>query len=266
MQRSFRPAGRLGRAALWAFGIWLALFPRARAEWILQESEPLETSHGSLVRFVRKTVAGDRVVEMHLVFFDTSGCDLRVIDHPGEQGDLDSAMRENHCIAGVNGSYFHPDRTPLGLVIADGREVHPLERAKLLSGILTAKPGHFSLVRYAEFAPDRAITQALQSGPFLVDRGEAVPGLEPKRRAERTVVLSDGKGKGALLVCRAVSLAEMAAIISTPGVISEMHVHRALNLDGGSSTGLWVATGAMPFYRPELSSVRTYLALLPRSK
>ena len=248
-----------------AVGIWFSSLAFVHADWTLQSSTRIETASPAIT-LVRKTVTGDRDVEIHVVFFDIRKCDLRVIDHPGMSGDLEGAMLENKCLAGVNGNYFHPDRTSLGLVISDGSEVHALERAKLLSGILTTGPGHFSLLRVAEFTPGKSITQALQAGPFFIDKGAAVSGLEASRRAERTVVLSDGKYLGALLICRSATLAETAAILATPGIIGEMHITRALNLDGGSSTGMWVDALPKPLYLPELSSVRNYLALVPHAR
>jgi hypothetical protein len=250
---------------LGAAGTWLVTLAPAQGGWMLETSERIESA-SSLITFVRKTVAGEHPVEIHAVFFDAKHCSLRVIDNPDERGGLDAAMRGCNCLAGVNGNYFHPDRTPLGLVISDGMQLHALEHARLLSGILTAKPGRFSLLRVAEFAPGGSITQALQAGPFLIDHGEPVPGLDVTRKAHRTVVLSDGRDKGALLVCHSATLAEMAAILATPGVISEMPVNRAMNLDGGSSTGMWVNAMPQPVYLPEFGSVRNYLALVPREK
>ena len=250
-----------------AVAIFLCFFTLAspRADWTLQSSTRIETASPAIT-LVRKTVTGDRDVEIHIVFFDIRKCDLRVIDQPGESGDLEAAMLANKCLAGVNGNYFHPDHTSLGLVISDGVGVHALERAKLLSGLLVSRPGHFSLLRFAEFTPEKSITQALQAGPFFIDKGGPVPGLEATRVADRTVILSDGKNLGAFLVCRSATLAETAAILATPGIITEMHITRALNLDGGSSAGLWVDALPKPLYISELKSVRNYLALMPRSR
>lgn len=248
-----------------AIALWLLALAPLRAGWTLQSSERLATGSPAIT-LVRKTVANSGTAEIHAVFFNVKHCAVRVLDHPGAAGDLGSAMRANGCLAGVNGNYFRSGRASVGLVISDGRTLHPLERAKLLSGVLTASPSRFSLLRFAEFAPDAPVAQALQAGPFLVDRGEAVHGLEAARAAARTVVLADGKGAGALLVCKSVTLAEMAAILSTPGIISEMRVSRALNLDGGSSSGLWVDAAPHPFYLPENKNVRNYLALMLREK
>jgi uncharacterized protein YigE (DUF2233 family) len=234
-----------------------AVFP-LRAEWRLESSRRFGADDGPVAVF-QKTVSDGQTLELRLVVFDSKKCALRVIDNPGG-GDLAAAMEKAGCFAGVNGNYFHPDRTPLGLVISDGKMLHPLEQAKLLSGVLVVTRGGLSLLRTAEYRPDSKITQALQAGPLLVDRGAAVPGLNDTRRAERTVVLSDGRGHGALLVCCGpVTLAGMARILSSPGVISELRVVRAFNLDGGSSTAFWVKEP--PFYRREFKTVRNFLGV-----
>lgn len=249
---------------LGAAAVWLWTMAAGQAQWTPESSGKLGTA-SPLITFARKTAsAGGRPVEIHAVFFNVKQCSLRVVDDPEGSATLGSAMRAGGCLAGVNGNYFHPDRTPLGLVIAGGRQVHALEHAKLLSGILVVKAGHFSLVRTAEFAPDAAITQALQAGPFLVDGGIAERGLEPTRRAERTIVATDGKGNGALIVCGSVTLAEMGAILTTPGIFPEMRIDRALNLDGGSSTGMWVDAKPAPFYMQELKEVRNYLGIVKK--
>lgn len=199
---------------------------------------------------------------MRFVLFDSKKCLLKTIDNPGGD-DLAAAMERTGCLAGVNGNYFHADGTPLGLVICDGKTLHSLERAKLLSGVLTVTRDRISLLRTAEYQPDPKIAQALQAGPFLVDHGGPVPGLNDTRRAERTVMLSDGHGRCALLVCCGpVTLTGMSRILSSPGVISEMRVVRALNLDGGSSTALWVREP--PFYRREFKTVRNFLGVVSK--
>jgi len=243
-----------------AAGVLLVAVLPLRAEWHLEDSRHL-SAPGAPVAFYQKTVSDGSIAELRVVFFDSKKCGLKVIDNASGDDDLAAAMERTGCLAGVNGNYFHPDRTPLGLVVSDGKTVHPQERAKLLSGMLTATRDRISLLRTAEFQPDPKITQALQAGPFLVDHGVPVTGLNDTRRAERTVVLSDGGGHCALLVCSSpVTLAGMARILSSQGVISEMHVVRALNLDGGSSTAFWVKEP--PFYRREFKTVRNFLGVV----
>ena len=247
-----------------AAGVWLWTLVAGQAQWTLESSEKLEAA-SPLISLERRTVvAGGRSVEIHAVFFNVKQCSLRVVDDAAGSATLATAMRAHGCLAGVNGGYFHPDRTPLGLVTSDGRQIHALERAKLLAGILVVKDGNPSLLRASEFSPDAVATQALQAGPFLVDRGVATRGLEALRRAERTVVATDGKGNWALIVCGPVTLAEMAAILTTPGIFPELRIERALNLDGGSSSGMWVDANPKPFYIEEIKEVRNYLGIISK--
>jgi hypothetical protein len=247
--------------AAFLFGVLCAT--SLRAAWVLESSEHVATA-SPLIRHERKTVSNGRSVELHLVFFNAKKCTFKVIDNPRQESDLSSAMQAAGCIAGVNGNYFHPDRTPLGLVISDGATIHPTERARLLSGILSVGDARIALQRFAEFKPGEKLRQALQCGPFLIDHGKPVPGLNATAVATRTAVLGNGKDEWALLICEPVTLAEMAEILAARGIFPELKIDRALNLDGGSSTGMWVNAEPQPFYRREFKSVRNYLGIVPR--
>jgi uncharacterized protein YigE (DUF2233 family) len=241
-----------------------ALLQTSAAAWTarIADAQPAPAGIGHFVR----TMDGAREVELRLLIFDAKKFTLRVIDDPRDELGLASAMARGGCVAGVNGAYFHPDRTPLGLVVSDGRLAHKFERAKLLSGVLVVTARGVSLQRAAEFRGTRGVTQALQAGPFLVDGGRAVGGLNATRSARRTVVLSDGKGGTALLVTSSATLAEMAQILATPGAVPGMKVTRALNLDGGSSTGVWVRRDGGAFVERPFKSVRNYVGIVPRGK
>ncbi len=230
--------------------------------WTLESSEVL-SPQDSPVSHVKKTLGGGRALTLHFVFFDSGKCGLEVIDHPLADGtNLSDAMKAAHCLAGVNGGYFQPDRTPLGLVMSRGKDIHPMQKARLLSGLLFVAEGRISLLRMAEYRPEPLPTEMLQSGPFLVDRGKAVEGLDSRRPALRTAILTDGSSRFALLVSEPLTLAELADVLCSPGVVSEWKIKRCLNLDGGASSGLWV--GDPPFYQPEISSVRNYLGVVQR--
>ena len=64
---------------------------------------------------------------------------------------------------------------------------------------------------------------------------------------------------------KGVGLAELAQLLVTPGAITEFPVKRALNLDGGPSTGLWFRTpGGVENYEKPGWIVRNGLAILAR--
>ena len=243
---------------------WILRGGTVFAGWQVTQTEPLAAPEG--LEFVRHTVMnGSKRVELHVVRFDSKRCTLAVMDNPEGALTLGSAALKRGALAAVNGGYFHPDGTPLGLVVWQGRELHPMERARLLSGLVVVRGGRVLLQRVAEFKPDPATSAALQAGPFLVDAGQPVKGLEGARLAARTVVFSDAAGESGLVACRNATLAETAEILSDPAVIGSVgkgtRVVRALNLDGGTSSGLWVA-GKPPFYHREIKGVRNYLAVV----
>ena len=87
------------------------------------------------------------------------------------------AAQAHGALAGVNGGYFKPDQTPLGLVMSRGVVLHPMENAKILTGVLSVTERGATLLRTGEFKPSGRVREALQSGPFLVDHGAAVAGF-----------------------------------------------------------------------------------------
>ena len=186
-----------------------------------------------------------------------------VMDNPAGDYSLATAAQKRGALAAVNGGYFHPDRTPLGLVVRKGAVEHPMERAKLLSGLVVVTADRVALRRAGEFTMSPAVREALQAGPFLVDGGKPVAGLNAVREAARTVVFTDATGRFGFVVCKSVTLAEMAAILATPDLFPGGKITRALNLDGGSSTGLWVK-GEPAFHLREGKEVRNYLGVVGR--
>ncbi len=248
------------------FVLFLAVLPTpGRAAWILESSTSLST-RSPAVRHELKTVADGRAVKLHLVKFDRRQLTLRVIDLRPEMS-VAAAVQSQGGLAGVNGGYFKPDGSPLGLVISGGMKIHALEHSKILSGVLVVTAHGASLLRTAEFRQSSRMAnrkEALQAGPFLVDHGIAVAGLNATRAAERTVLLADKQGVAALLISQPVTLAEMARILVTPGIFPELTIDRALNLDGGSSTALWVDAQPEAFSHPEWKPVRNAVALVPK--
>ncbi len=207
--------------------------------------------------------SGFGATTLYHVRFDPKTHTFAVMDNPDGDFSLATAARKRGALAAVNGGYFHPDRTPLGLVVRQGVTIHSLERARLLSGLVVATRKGIILPRAVGFKLTPDVREALQAGPFLIENGKPVAGLNASRVAARTVVVADAAGRFGFVVCRSATLAEMAATLSSAEHFPGGKVTRALNLDGGSSTGLWVR-GARPFYLCEFKDVRNYLAIVAR--
>ena len=76
---------------------------------------------------------------------------------------------------------------------------------------------------------------------------------------------TDGQGRWLIGTASEVSLLELAQLLAAPDFLSKFRVDRALNLDGGPSTGIWIrdADGAEHPYPPRWP-VRNYIAVIPR--
>ncbi len=212
----------------------------------------------------RRTVA-------HLALFNSRAFRLEVVDLGGDSNGagatLAAALRAAGCPAGVNGGFFHPDRQPSGLVVAQGRRINRLETAKLLSGVIYSDDRGIHLVRRGRFQDHPGITALLQGGPYLVEGARAVRGLSASDPNRRTFIATDWRGRWAIgTTLGPLTLADLAECLASPGALIPWRVDRALNLDGGTSSGFYFAgqAGHAPVSLAPLKSVRNLLGIAPR--
>ena len=251
-----------------ALFLCLALASKAGAEWKMATSES-ETAPNELVEHWQTVAQNDETGEranLHFAVFETRRATLRIIDQPQEpRRDLAETMTQMRCLAGVNGGYFDPADAPVGLLVSDGRRIAPLQKSRLLSGVLTATANRVDVVRARSFWFSEKIKAAVQCGPFLVERARPVARLNDSRPARRSFAAVDGEGRAALGVCSDISLAQLSKILCLTKVAGEMKIARALNLDGGSSSAFWCAGKESAFSIAEQKAVRDFVAIVPRT-
>jgi hypothetical protein len=199
-------------------------------------------------RQTAERVSDGRGLTAHLAFFSSPAYRLEVIDLGGGNSaafaSIDQAFRARGCIAGVNGGFFHADWRPVGLMIAGGRRSNRFETAKLLSGVVYSDGAGTHLLRRARFRDHAGIEALLQTGPYLVDSGRAVRGLSATNARRRTFIATDWRGHWVLgATPDRVTLAELAEALASPGALAPWRIDRAINLDGGSSTGFFFDRG-----------------------
>jgi exopolysaccharide biosynthesis protein len=235
------------------------------AEWRVLERQPSESGDG--VPFRVKVTDGSRIANLILIVFHPNTFAMRVVSN--EQGRYESvsdAAAATDAVAGVNGGYFQADGIPVGLLISDNRTIHQFGTAKLLSGVVFVRDGKPGLVRSSRFARLKNVSQAIQCGPFLVENGRTLTGLNNDRGAARTFVFAGSNSVWGFGICRSVTLAEMGQILSMPGLLGRTSVVSALNLDGGSSTQFWARSGDDVLNSSSLAVVADYLVLVHRAK
>lgn len=245
-----------------AAGSSLTLVGEARGD--TSRAEVVSLADGaSWHRFV---AGGD--VDFQVVRFHASRCTLRVIDQPelSTARRLGTVMEESGALAGINAGFFTPEFAPLGLVISDGRRAGQWQSSTLLGGAVMVKDGNLLLLWKNEVGSSKGVSQLVQAGPRLVNHGVAVGGLEANKQRSRSFIATDGDGGWLVGVASYTSLAELAGLLAQEELISGFKVFRALNFDGGKSTGLWLRKlDGSVFYEREFATVRNFVGIFPRN-
>jgi exopolysaccharide biosynthesis protein len=242
--------------------LFFALLAVSRAGWSVNSSETDKSSSAGLEhrRIVLSETASSEEATLDLAVFSMKSATVRVIDNPSGDEDLGIMARRARAVAGVNGGYFDAQHAPVGLLISDGKLIAPFRKARLLSGVFIATKSRVEILRASEYASRRNIIAAVQCGPFLVDGGKVVTGLNDTNSARRTFVLTAGADRAAIGFCSPVTLAQLGEILTTP----ELRAQRALNLDGGSSSAFWFAGERQVFSIPEQKTVRDFVIVTPK--
>lgn len=248
-------------------GLFLVLLSAVQAQWaqISSQSEPSPAKgleHRYLV--VEDSNSGERA-SLELAIFSTKSCRLRVIDQASAPRlDLDDVMARGNFLAGVNGGYFDPEYRPIGLLIVDGTTIAPLQKARLLSGVLSVSPKKVQIFRVAEFTTGQKLDAAVECGPMIVDLGKSVRGLESSKMARRTFVAVSSGDKAVLGFCSDVTLADLSNILAIV-TVPDFKIQRALNLDGGSSSAFWFKRrDGNAFSIAEQKPVRDFVAVVAK--
>lgn len=257
---------RRGVIAVFLFA--LSVTRTASAEWAAVASEKENAAVPGVFHLSSRLTdnASGETAELHMAMFNAKSATLRVIDQPNESdSDLSEAMQKAGCLAGVNGGYFDPNFQPIGLRVIDGVVRTPLVRARLLSGVLCASARGIEIVRLGEFSRRRKLEAAVESGPFLVDLGGRVPGLDDTRRARRTFAAVARGGTAAVGVSSALTLSQLGSALSAFSAAGDWKIWRAMNLDGGSSTAFWFTPrDRHPFSIREQKSVRDFVGVIAK--
>src|SRR5206468_2366942 len=149
---------------------------------------------------------------------------------------------------------------PLGLVVGDGKETSPLR--KVDQGLFLISMGK-PVIQHTRDPLPAAVETALLSGPRLVVNGKALQ-LKPQV-SRRTSICLPGDGTVMLVVfATPISLADLAESLARPAAEGGLGCWSALNLDGGPSTQLSVATPGLHLEVEGGWGVPNGLAILPK--
>jgi len=184
---------------------------------------------------------------------------------------ISQLSRENDFMVAINGGFFTPEFEPAGLFIAEGQVLHKIGHDKTLTSCVAINRDKRIIL---EKNREDCLAQdyAMQSGPWLLDHGKINPRLVPVESQKRlfftphrrTILALANDDQLIILTTSDATLWAIANILKDyPQVLGVKTIQSALNLDGGSSTGLFVRLEDEPFYFPEQNRVKTFLFFYP---
>jgi Phosphodiester glycosidase len=211
-----------------------------------------------------EAVAGEPELSGYVFRADPRVVHMTVLDARRDGRRLARARvlrEESNAYIVVNGGFFDEKARPLGLVVGDGRETSPLR--KVDQGLFLISSGK-PVIQHARDPLPSPIEAALQSGPRLIVNGRALR-LKPQA-SRRTSVCLPGDGTVMIVVFPApISLSNLAQNLVRPAADGGLGCWSALNLDGGPSTQLSVATAALNLEIEGGWGVPNGLAVLPKT-
>ena len=199
------------------------------------------------------------------VTFDRRNYFLKVIDQKEGPGTefTGAEFAGQGSLAAINGGFFNPDGSPLGLVITDGQSRGAFNSHSFLgTGIID---GENTILSHRKSY--QKSSELVQSGPRLVWNQERLIGLSKSKERPRSFVIWDGNNHFGIGYADRATLQGLANNLQAQP-FEGFHIKYAINLDGGTSCDLWVST-QIPgggFTKSSLfrKKARNYLALRKR--
>ncbi len=198
---------------------------------------------GVEVRYEDWKIPGGDDDTVTIVRFDTHKIKVSVGYHPGQPQSMNDWKQQEHPLAIINGGYFDQQYYATALVISNGKVFGASYNG--FGGMFSVDSrGSLSLrsLRQQPYNPNsEQLEQATQSVPMLMLGGKRTQFNADASQTRRSVVAMDKQGRLLFIVSPnpIFSLDELADQL----VSSDLSIKVALNLDGGSSTGLYVNGG-----------------------
>ncbi|HID51449.1 MAG TPA: phosphodiester glycosidase family protein [Anaerolineae bacterium] len=189
-------------------------------------------------RVIRFFDADGRLIEhLYIVRFDPALYEFRVGYRPGEPLTLPEWQAETGALAVLNGGFFTEEFTATGLVVVDGQAGGASYGDFAGMFAVTAVGREVRWLGTRPYDPNEPLRYALQSFPMLVKPG-GVPGYteDGGEAARRTVVAQDGDGRILFILAPRgrFTLTQLSQTLAA----ADLNLDTAVNLDGGTSTGL----------------------------
>jgi uncharacterized protein YigE (DUF2233 family) len=204
--------------------------------------------------------AGRIVETMHILRLDPAVFEFRVAYAPQNPASVREWADRSGAMITVNAGFFTSEYVATGLLVANG--VAYGNSYQSFGGMMAVGPAGIEVrsLEMQPYDPSEPLTAAVQSFPLLIKPG-AILGFpqEDGVPSRRTVIAQDRTGRILIIVCPngIFTLHRLALDL----LESDLDLDVALNLDGGTSTGLWVASDGVQVRIPSLVAVPAVLLI-----
>ncbi|WP_420629924.1 phosphodiester glycosidase family protein [Candidatus Leptofilum sp.] len=182
---------------------------------------------------------GRQTEQITLLRIDPNLLTFKIGYSPGQPKSLATWQEETGALIVVNGGFFTPEFVATGLIVIDGQ---PSGSSYVgFGGMITLSEGEVQVRSLVErpYQPAETFDYALQAFPMLVLNGEVAYQTADFDQARRTAIGVDENGRILLILASwgGFTLAEFSSYLAA----ADFDLVTALNLDGGTSTGLILA-------------------------
>lgn len=203
---------------------------------------------------------GQRSITLHTLKIDPKKILMRPILTKDTKTVKQMANKQN-AVAAINANFFDAQDKPLGLVVMDGREALPKKEISWW-GVFCVKSGRASIMHSSSYRKGLC-DQAVQAGPRLV-----INGWIPKLKEEvsrKTAVGVTRKNEVVIAVSvENIPITQLAKIFRQPEHQGGLETLNALNLDGGTSSQLYIRTNQLTLTLPNFIPVPVGLGIFAK--
>jgi uncharacterized protein YigE (DUF2233 family) len=188
----------------------------------------------------------------------------RATDNGSKSANVAALAMQSGGVIAINGGFFDPFHTPLGLRIEKGQLLNPIRPISWWGVFYTLNNNRAYMTSMKNFTLNPSIDFAIQSGPRLIVEG-TIPPLKDSY-ASRSALCINHQGKVIISITENVAVTPevFASLLKKSTNQGGLGCYNALNLDGGSSSQLYAAIGSFHLMIPSFSNVADAVVVVPR--
>lgn len=203
---------------------------------------------------------GRQTESLYILRIDPTLYEFKISYSPGQPKPLTAWQAETSALIVVNGGFFTEEFVATGLIVVDGQASGSSYVG--FGGMITVSDGGVEVRSLVErpYQATESFDYALQAFPILVQNGQPAYQTADFDAARRTVIGVDTDGRILIILATwgSFTLAELSSYLAA----ADFGLVTALNLDGGTSTGLVLADPAESV--PGFTAVPTVITISPK--